>query len=158
MDAVAASNRALGAIRLAVIAAMLFCWQWTEHPHARADRIHLTFAVAAAYAGWTLASKRGRSVAGWQLAILDLVVVTALIFQTTDAQAQLRPALLFVPLGAALVTRPRRTALVAAACVAAALMLDATADASSAGYAARNIFLFHLGWASVAAVVLSSLL
>lgn len=156
------AGTALALIRAAAIPVFFAAERLVDHPVANSAPFGPLLAVAALYAATTLAlAVRGRSLAPPPvLAAADLVLVALLVATSGGPFSQLRYAFFLLPIGAALLLRPARTAAASAVAVAFYALIAATYpgadDADAVGFeVAQGLFLV---WMGTAATVLSALL
>jgi two-component system NarL family sensor kinase len=131
------------------------------HPDVSDDSFTLIFVVACVYAAIALAVSRRRRAnrAAWLFASLDLLLVCALTYESGGAFSQLHWAFLFLPLGAAILLDPRRTAAVSLITTVAYLIVALTHPSTHP----KQLHLvlaqcLYIAWVGVMAVVLSGLL
>jgi len=118
-------------------------------------------ATAYAVASFGLAFVRQSPVPVWVYTALDLAFIFALTYTSGGPLSQLRYAFFFVPLGAALLFRPRQTAAASVATVAAYLLISLLHPATDVLPGAVELEAsqsLYLAWMGIAAVLLSRVL
>jgi two-component system NarL family sensor kinase len=117
----------LAVIRLAAIPLFFAAERLVAHPSVHSRPFGALLALATAYAVGMLALElRGRRVEpAWTTAVLDLVLITALVYTSGGPFSQLRFAFFVLPVGAALLLGPALTAAMSGACVLAYLVVVA---------------------------------
>jgi two-component system NarL family sensor kinase len=153
---------ALAVIRLATIPLFFVAERLVAHPRAHSGPFGVLLALAAVYAAAMLVLElRGRRLEPpWATAVLDLVLITALVYTSGGPFSQLRFAFFVLPVGAALLLGPALTAAMSGACVLAYLVVvavypdrEALAQADPLRFElAQALFLL---WMGVAATLLS---
>ncbi len=158
------ADRALAYIRLAAIPVIFAGERLVAHHPAQQDLFLPILAAATVYAVVALAvshSRFGPTVPGSAYAALDLAFICALTYTSGGPFSQLRYAFFFLPLGAALLLRPRHTAAASLAAVLAfvliALVHPATDDLETA-VRLELVQALYLIWMGLAAILLSVLL
>ena len=155
---------ALALIRLAAIPVFFAAERLVRHPAANDDAFEPLLILAALYAGAALVGElRGRPIGRpGLLACIDLLVVSALVATSGGPFSELSDAFFLLPVGAAALFGPRRTALASVAAVAAYLLIAVTypgatrARPDAVGFElTQGLFLV---WMGAAATLLSSIL
>jgi two-component system NarL family sensor kinase len=160
-DVHSGSTRWLAILRLLLLPIVFAGDRLVAHPKVGTTDFNLIFLLACVYALLALAdSRRSRMrLPLWMLASLDLLFVCALTFESGGAFSQLLWAFLFLPLGAAILLDPRRTAAVSAVTAIAYLVVALTHPATHSQQLGLVLVQgLYIAWVDVAAVVLSSLL
>ena len=118
----------LAVIRLAAIPLFFAAERLVAHPKAHSAPFGALLVLATAYALAMLALElRGRPFRpAWATAVLDLLLITALVYTSGGPFSQLRFAFFVLPVGAALLLGPALTAAMSGACVLAYLVVVAT--------------------------------
>ena len=118
----------LAVIRLATIPLFFAAERLVEHPTARSEPFGALLALATVYAvGLLVLELRGRELAPrWVPAVLDLLLIAALVYTSGGPFSQLRFAFFVLPVGAALLLGPGLTAAMSGACVLAYLVVVVT--------------------------------
>jgi two-component system NarL family sensor kinase len=152
----------LAVIRLAAIPLFFAAERLVPHPNAHSAPFGALLVLATAYALAILALElRGRPFRPARAtAVLDLLLITALVYTSGGPFSQLRFAFFVLPVGAALLLGPALTAAMSGACVLAYLVVVATYPGLGALPApdplrfelAQALFLL---WMGVAATLLS---
>ena len=153
----------LAIIRLAALPVVLVGERLVEHPQDRADiflpiyGLAVAYAVATAWRAWRHPAEE--AVPAWQLTV-DLLLLCALAYTSGGPFSQARSAFFIVPIAAALLARPRVTAMASAAAVAAyvglALLHPATGRPQAVSFEAAQVA--YLLWAGLAATLVSTAL
>jgi two-component system NarL family sensor kinase len=160
----ATAGGVLALIRLAAIPLFFAAERLVDHPVQNSEPFGPLLVVAAAYAVLALAMELGdRSLARpGVLAVLDLVLISALVASSGGPFSQLRYAFFLLPIGAALLLRPRATALASVSIVVAYAIItltfpgDEDVRPDAAGFeVTQGLF---LAWMGAAATLLSLLL
>lgn len=154
----------MAAIRLAAIPVFLAAERLVDHPQANSDPFVPLLLLAAVYALAAFAAEAsGRALArpGW-LAGLDLAFITALVATSGGPFSQLRYAYFILPVGAALLLGPGRTALASATAVGAYTLTAVTYPGAAAIRSDALAFeltqALFLVWMGAAATLLSAIL
>lgn len=158
------ADRVLGLIRLTALPVIFLGERIVPHHAAQSELFVPILVIAAVYAVGALFVTYvpgAEVVPGTAYAALDLAFICALTYTSGGPFSQLRYAFFLVPLGAALLLRPRLTALASLASVLAYILIalthPATADRDEA-VRLEVTYSFYLAWMGVAAVLLSGLL
>ena len=157
------ADRALALIRLAALPIAFAGERLVAHQTSYEVAFVPLLGAAAAYAlaAFALTFARVSPVPSWVYSALDLAFIFSLTFTSGGPLSQLRYAFFFVPLGAALLFRPRQTAFASVATVAAYLLISlfhpATEDLPGAVELEASQSLY-LVWMGIAAVLLSRVL
>jgi two-component system, NarL family, sensor kinase len=151
----------LAVLRLLLLPIVFAGDRLVAHPVVGTARFNLIFAAACVYALLALLDSRRRRARPplWLLGGLDLLFVCGLTYESGGAFSQLHWAFVCLPLGAAILLDPRRTAAVAGVTGAAYLVVALTHP--SAHERQLDLILvqgLYIAWAGVVAVVLSGLL
>jgi two-component system NarL family sensor kinase len=160
-DARSGSTRWLAILRLLLLPIVFAGDRLASHPKVGTTNFNLIFVVACVYAALALLDSRrhDRGLPLWLFASLDLVLVCALTYESGGAFSKLLWAFLFLPLGAAILLDPRRTAAVSAITAIAYLTVALTHPATHSQQLDLVLVQgLYLAWVAIAAVVLSSLL
>jgi two-component system NarL family sensor kinase len=155
--------RVLAVVRVAALPVLLAGEQLVAHPEPAEAAFTAILAVTAVYAAialWLELRPGGPRIRGEVYAALDLISISALVFTSGGAFSQLRFAFVLLPLGAAFLFRPRRTALASVAAVLAfvAVSLPHPATEGSAALQFELVQALFLSWLGLAAVLLSRVL
>ena len=153
----------LAIIRLAALPVVLAGERLVEHPQDRAELflpilvVAVAYAVGTAWRAWRYSEPD--TVPGWQLTV-DILLLCALAYTSGGPFSQARAAFFIVPIAAALLARPRVTAMASAAAVTAyvglALLHPATARPQAISFEAAQVA--YLLWAGLAATLVSTAL
>ncbi len=158
------ADRVLGLIRLTALPVIFLGERIVPHHAAQSDLFVPILVIAAVYAVGALFVTYvpgAEVVPGTAYAALDLAFICALTYTSGGPFSQLRYAFFLVPLGAALLLRPRLTALASLASVLAYILIALTHPATAERDEAVRLevtYSFYLAWMGVAAVLLSGLL
>jgi two-component system NarL family sensor kinase len=153
----------LAVVRLAALPVVLIGERLVPYPHAGARLFVPIFVVAAAYAAlaawraWRRTREEG--VPAWQLT-LDVMLLCALVYSSGGPFSEARYAFFVVPVAAALLARPRVTAVASGiavvAYVAVSLLHAAVEHSQAVAFQAAQVA--YLLWIGVAATLVSSAL
>jgi two-component system NarL family sensor kinase len=151
------ADRVLALIRLAALPIAFAGERLVPHVASYEELFVPLLGAAAGYAlaSFALTFARQSPVPFWVYSALDLAFIFALTYTSGGPLSQLRYAFFFVPLGAALLFRPRHTALASAATVVAYLLISllhpATDDQPGAVEleASQSLYLVWMGFAAV---------
>jgi two-component system NarL family sensor kinase len=160
----ATSGGVLAVIRAVAVPLFFAAERLVDHPVQNTRPFGALLAMAGIYALLCLASElRGRSLASpGALAAIDLLLISALVATSGGPFSQLRYAFFLLPIGAALLLRPRATAVASVAIVVAYATITVTFPNDEAVRNDASGFeltqLLFLGWMGGAATLLSSLL
>jgi two-component system NarL family sensor kinase len=154
----------LALIRLAAVPVFFAGERLVDHPVANSEPFGELLVLAAVYAVVAAAAElRGRPLApAAVLAAIDVALITALVATSGGPFSQLRYAFFVLPIGAALLLRPRYTAVASALCVVLYGLIALTfpdADrvrSDAAGFEVTQIL--SLVWMGAAATLLSAVL
>ena len=154
------TERLLAVIRLAALPVVLIGERLVPYPQTGARLFLPIFVLAAAYAGlaaWWAWRRNGEDrVPAWQL-VLDVTFLCALAYASGGPFSEARYGFFVVPVAAALLARPRVTAVASAVAVAAYLgvsLLHGANDRSQAvAFEAAQVA--YLVWTGVAATLVS---
>jgi two-component system, NarL family, sensor kinase len=155
--------RALALLRLLLLPIVFAGDRLVAHPTVGTRHFDLMFGVACVYSVAVLADAwrpRGPRIPVGLLLACDLLLVGALTYASGGAFSQLRAAFLALPLAAALLVPPRRTAEVSLA-TGVVYLLVAVVHPATEGTKRLDVTLaqgLYVVWFGSAAVVLSSLL
>ena len=155
--------RALAILRVLLLPIVLAGDRLVAHPTVGTRHFDLVLAVACVYSVLVLADAwrpRGPSLPVGLVLTCDLLLVGALTYESGGAFSQLHAAFLAVPLAAALLVAPRRTAAVSVATGLVYLLVAVTHPATH-GTKRLDVTLaqgLYIVWVGSAAVLLSSLL
>jgi two-component system, NarL family, sensor kinase len=154
----------LALIRVIAVPVFLAAERLVDHPVQNSEPFDALLAAAGLYALVALvAEMRGKPLAAtWTLAAADLVLISALVATSGGPFSQLRYAFFVLPIGAALLLRPRATVAASLAIVLAYALItitfpgdqDVRPDAS--GFEVTQ--LLFLAWMGAAATLLSAVL
>jgi two-component system, NarL family, sensor kinase len=153
----------LAVIRLAALPVVLIGERLVPHSEVAARLFFPIFVLAAAYAvlaAWWAWQRIGENgVPTWQLA-LDVTFLCALVYTSGGPYSEARFAYFVVPVAAALLARPRVTAVASGVAVAGyvAVSLLHTATESSEAVAFEAAQVAYLTWTGVAATLVSTAL
>jgi two-component system, NarL family, sensor kinase len=155
--------RGLALIRLAALPVILIGERLVEEPQLPGDPFDwviaatAVYAVAAAIASF---SRLGRRIPGAAYAALDLAFICALAYTSGGPFSQLRYAFFVLPVGAAFLLTPARTALASVVVVVAYVLVSLPHPATQQGEDLEFILVqaLYVGWMGLAAVVLSVIL
>ncbi len=160
----ATAGGVLAVIRVVAVPLFFAAERLVDHPARNSGPFDALLALAACYAVAILAAElSGRSPGvSWPLALADLLLISALVASSGGPFSQLRYAFFLLPIGAALLLRPRATAaasvmILLAYAVIALTFADARQVRPDAGGFEVTQLLF-LGWMGGAATLLSALL
>jgi two-component system, NarL family, sensor kinase len=160
-DVQAGSTRWLAILRVLLLPIVFAGDRLVAHPKVGTAGFNLIFGVACIYSVVALIESRRRRAHPplWLFASLDLALVCALTYESGGAFSQLHWAFLFLPLGAAILLDPRRTATVSVI-TAVAYLVVALIHPSTQSKQLDLVLVqtLYIAWVGVAAVVLSSLL
>ena len=154
----------LALIRLAAVPVFFAAERLVDHPVANSAPFGPLIALAGVYAVVALAAElRGTPLAPARaLAGVDALVITALVATSGGPFSQLRYAFFLLPVGAAMLLGPARTAVASVACVAlyGGVVLTypdpGSVRADAIGFELTQ--LLFLGWMGAAATLLSTVL
>ncbi|HSC02764.1 MAG TPA: hypothetical protein VLC49_05575, partial [Solirubrobacteraceae bacterium] len=155
--------RALALLRVLLLPIVFAGDRLVAHPTVGTRQFDLVFAVACVYSVVVLADAwrpRGPGIPVGLVLASDLLLVGALTYESGGAFSQLHAAFLAVPLAAALLVAPRRTAAVSIATGVVYLLVALTHPATQ-GTKRVDVTLaqgLYVVWVGSAAVLLSSLL
>lgn len=155
------ATRWLALLRLLLLPIVFAGNRLVAHPKVGTTGFNLIFFIACGYAVLALVESRRRStrLPLWLFAGLDLLLVCALTYESGGAFSQLHWAFLFLPLGAAILLDPRRTAAISAVTAVAYLVVALTHPATHSQQLDLVLVQgLYIAWVGFAAVVLSSLL
>ena len=158
------ADRALALIRLAALPVAFAGKNLVPHHPSHEGLFEPLLVAAALYAvvALGLTYPRSRSpVPRWFYSALDLAFIFALTYSSGGPLSQLRYAFFFLPLGAALLLRPRETAVVSLAAVVAYVFISAVHPATGDRPGAVKLEFataLYLSWMGIAAVLLSGVL
>lgn len=157
------TEQLLAVIRLVALPVVLIGERAVPYPQTGADLFVPTFALATVYAlvaawrAWRRPNDDG--VPAWLLAA-DVAVLCALVYTSGGPFSEARYAFFVVPVGAALLARPRVTAVASAVAVAAyvavSVLHPANERSQAAAFEAAQVA--YLLWTGVAATLLSTAL
>ena len=153
----------LAIIRLAALPVVLLGERLVDHPQDGDDLFLPVFGVAVAYAvataWWAWRRVDGEAVPAWQLT-LDILLLCALAYTSGGPFSQARDGFFVIPIAAALLARPRLTAMASGAAVAAyvgvALLHPATGRPQAVPFEVAQVA--YLLWAGLAATLVSTAL
>ncbi|MHB1538445.1 MAG: sensor histidine kinase [Solirubrobacteraceae bacterium] len=148
-------------LRLLLLAIVFAGDRLVAHPTVGTASFELIFALASTYGvlAFVESLRLRRHPPLWLFGGLDLVLVCALSYESGGAFSQLRWAFAFLPLGAALLRDPRRTAEMSLISVLAYLLVALIHPATHTQQLPLVLVqALYLVWVGAAAVVLSSLL
>jgi len=155
--------RALAVLRVLLLPIVFAGDRLVAHPTVGTHYFDLVFEIACVYGTLVLADSwqpRGPRLPQGVVLACDLLLIGALTYESGGAFSQLRAAFLALPLGAALMVAPRRTAAVSAA-TGIVYVLVAVTHPATHGTKRLEVTLaqgLYVMWVGSAAVVLSSLL
>jgi two-component system NarL family sensor kinase len=159
----ATSAGVLAVIRLAAVPLFFAAERLVDHPVQNSAPFDVLLAVAGLYALASFAAAlRGDAVPPWILALADLALISALVATSGGPFSQLRYAFFLLPIGAALLLRPRATAaasvtiVVVYALIAVTYPDDQDVRPDAGGFELTQ--LLFLAWMGTAATLLSGLL
>ena len=159
----ATAARALAALRLALLPIVFAGDRLVAHPTVGTRHFDLVFVIAVVYSAGMLAEvwrPAGPRIPAGVTLTCDLLLVGALTWESGGAFSQLRAAFLALPLGAALLLSPRRTAAVSLA-TGVVYLVVAVAHPATSSTKRLDVALaqgLYVIWVGCAAVVLSMLL
>jgi two-component system, NarL family, sensor kinase len=160
-DMRAGSRGWLAVLRVLLLPIVFAGNRLVAHPTVGTAGFDLIFLIACIYAVIALieSRRRGGHPPLWVFASLDLALVCALTYESGGAFSQLHWAFVFLPLGAAILLDPRRTALISAVAALSYMVVALTHPAThSPQLDLVLVQALYIAWVSVAAVVLSTLL
>jgi len=155
--------RALAVLRVLLLPIVFAGDRLVAHPTVGTEHFDVVFGVACVYSVLMLAQSwraAGSRLPAALILAFDLVLVGALSWESGGAFSQLRAAFLALPLGAALLVSPRRTAAVSLATGVVYLVVAVVHPATS-GTKRLDVALvygLYVAWVATAAIVLSALL
>ena len=157
------TEQLLAVIRLVALPVVLIGERAVPYPPTEADLFVPMFVLATVYAlvaawhAWRHPSDDG--VPAWQLAV-DVAVLCALVYSSGGPFSEARFAFFVVPVAAALLARPRATALASAVAVAAYVAVSVLHPANDRSQAAafEAAQVAYLFWTGVAATLVSTAL
>ena len=157
------ADRVLALIRLAALPIAFAGERLVPHSGSYEQLFVPLLGAASAYAlaAFALTFAPSSPVPSWVYSALDLSFIFALTYTSDGPLSQLRYAFFFLPLGAALLFRPRQTALVSVATVAAYLVISLLHPATDNLPGAVDLEVsqsLYLVWMGIAAVLLSRVL
>ena len=159
-DTVSGSTQ-VAVLRLLLLPIVFAGDRLVAHPTVGTSSFDLIFLVACVYAVLALIESRQRRIRLplWLFGSLDLALVCALTYESGGAFSQLHWAFLFLPLGAAILLDPRRTAAISGVTAIAYLVVALIHPATHSQQLDLVVVQgFYIAWVSLAAVLLSSLL
>jgi len=154
----------LALIRLVAIPVFFAGERLVDHPVQNSGPFDALLAAAGLYAVIAVVAElRGRPLATpWKLAAVDLALISALVATSGGPFSQLRYAFFLLPVGAALLLRPRATVAASVAIVLAYSLITITFPGDedvlpdARGFEVTQIL--FLGWMGAAATLLSAVL
>ena len=154
----------LALIRVIAVPVFFAAERLVDHPVQNSAPFDALLAAAGLYAVIAvLAELRGRPLATpWKLAAVDLALISALVATSGGPFSQLRYAFFLLPIGAALLLRPRATVAASVAIVLAYALItitfpgDEDVRPDARGFEVTQIL--FLGWMGAAATLLSAVL
>jgi two-component system NarL family sensor kinase len=157
------ATRALALLRVLLLPIVFAGDRLVAHPKVGTADFDLVFAATGVYAALMLVEswrRQGPRLPPAAILACDLVLVGALTYESGGAFSQLRAAFLALPLGAALLVSPRRTAAVS---VATAVVYVVVAVVHPATSATKRLdvaltYILYVVWVGGAAIMLSTLL
>ncbi len=163
-ERLATAGGALALVRAIAVPLFFAAERLVDHPVQNSGPFGAILGIAAIYAAAGLGAElRGRPLAApWQLAVADLVLISALVATSGGPFSQLRYAFFMLPIGAALLLRPGATGLAAIAIVVAYALIaltfpgDEDVRPDARGFELTQVL--FLAWMGAAATLLSLLL
>ena len=151
-------------IRLVAVPLFFAAERLVAHPIPNSAPFDAVLTAAGVYAVVAfVAELRGRPLAApWKLGVIDLAIISALVATSGGPFSELRHAFFVLPIGAALLLRPRATVAASVAIVAAYTIISLTYPLPEGARSEASRFEFtqvlFLAWTGGAASLLSTLL
>ena len=163
-ERLATAGGVLAIIRFVAVPLFFAAERLVDHPAQNSDPFDVLLAGAALYASAALVAelRGGRLAPPWMLAAIDLLLISALVATSGGPFSQLRYAFFLLPIGAALLLRPRATVAASVAIVAAYTLIALTYPGTTevrpdaTGFEVTQVL--FLAWMGAAATLLSALL
>ncbi|CAA9507566.1 MAG: hypothetical protein AVDCRST_MAG69-2287, partial [uncultured Solirubrobacteraceae bacterium] len=151
----------VGVIRLVAVPLFFAAERLVEHPIAYSAPFEAVLAIAGVYALVALVGElRGRPLAAaWNLGVIDFSLVSALVATSGGPFSELRHAFFLLPIGAALLLRPRATLAASVGIVAVYTIISLTYPLPDGAREEAGRFevtqVLFLAWTGGAATLLS---